>query len=71
MVEHLGRHETPDDRLYDNNYCWVLCGLLNDGRPGVQGTWMFTPVAFLVLVRLNPRMDDTLRKLDDVVALTG
>jgi hypothetical protein len=32
VVEHSGRHEMPDDRRYDNDYCWVLCGLLNDGR---------------------------------------
>jgi hypothetical protein len=27
VVEHSGRNEMPDDRRYDNNYCWVLCGL--------------------------------------------
>jgi hypothetical protein len=33
-----GRNEMPDDRRYDNNYCWVLCGLLNgSGVRGLEG----------------------------------
>jgi ketosteroid isomerase-like protein len=32
VVVHSGRNEMPDDRRYDNNYCWVLWGPLNDGR---------------------------------------
>jgi ketosteroid isomerase-like protein len=31
-VGHSGRTGMPDDRQYDNNYCSVLCGLLNGGR---------------------------------------
>ena len=34
VVEYSGRNEMPDDRRYDNNYWWVLCWLLNDGRSG-------------------------------------
>jgi hypothetical protein len=34
VVVHSGRNEMPDDRRHDNNYCWVLCGPLNDGRSG-------------------------------------
>jgi hypothetical protein len=34
VVEQSERNEMPGDRRYDNNYCWVLCWLVNDGRSG-------------------------------------
>ena len=35
VVEHTGRNATPDGRVYDNNYCWVITlrgGLIREVR---------------------------------------